>query len=130
LYWFLFYFAVSLCATESLHYGHAIRKYRSFRSRTPVGGYPESGYPRGGSHSGAYSACWYCQPGGCGVAQPVSGAADAFYPGASGAGDGHPHFELPVQISLPVYSLERPANPQPMAYLVLQADSYRPTNSS
>ena len=34
-------------------------------------------------------------------------------------------FELPVQISLPVYSLERPANPQPLAYLVLQADSYR-----
>jgi len=34
-------------------------------------------------------------------------------------------FELPVQISLPLYSLERPANPQPLAYLVLQADSYR-----
>ena len=34
-------------------------------------------------------------------------------------------FELPVQISLPVYSLERAANPQPLAYLVLQADSYR-----
>ncbi len=34
-------------------------------------------------------------------------------------------FELPIQISLPVYSLERPANPQPLAYLVLQADSYR-----
>ena len=34
-------------------------------------------------------------------------------------------FELPVQISLPPYSLERPANPQPLAYLVLQADSYR-----
>lgn len=34
-------------------------------------------------------------------------------------------FELPVQISLPVYSLERPANPQPLAYPVLQADSYR-----
>uniref|UniRef100_S0DFW6 Putative diguanylate cyclase n=1 Tax=termite gut metagenome TaxID=433724 RepID=S0DFW6_9ZZZZ len=34
-------------------------------------------------------------------------------------------FELPVQISLPVYSLERPANPQPLAYLVLQSDSYR-----
>ena len=33
--------------------------------------------------------------------------------------------ELPVQISLPLYSLERPANPQPLAYLVLQADSYR-----
>ncbi|HGY1465767.1 biofilm formation regulator HmsP [Klebsiella sp. 141198] len=34
-------------------------------------------------------------------------------------------FELPVQISLPIYSLERPANPQPLAYLILQADSYR-----
>ncbi|WP_421549829.1 biofilm formation regulator HmsP [Kluyvera intermedia] len=34
-------------------------------------------------------------------------------------------FELPVQISLPLYSLERPANPQPLAYLVLQGDSYR-----
>ncbi|ROP56326.1 diguanylate cyclase/phosphodiesterase [Enterobacter sp. BIGb0383] len=34
-------------------------------------------------------------------------------------------FELPVQISLPIYSLERPANPQPLAYLVLQADSWR-----
>lgn len=34
-------------------------------------------------------------------------------------------FEFPVQISLPVYSLERPANPQPLAYLVLQADSFR-----
>ncbi|EPE7490839.1 sensor domain-containing phosphodiesterase [Cronobacter universalis] len=34
-------------------------------------------------------------------------------------------FELPVQISLPLYSLERPANPQPLAYLVLQADSWR-----
>ncbi|EOT5500639.1 biofilm formation regulator HmsP [Citrobacter koseri] len=34
-------------------------------------------------------------------------------------------FELPVQISLSVYSLERPANPQPLAYLVLQADSFR-----
>ena len=34
-------------------------------------------------------------------------------------------FELPVQISLPLYSLKRPANPQPLAYLVLQADSYR-----
>lgn len=33
--------------------------------------------------------------------------------------------ELPVQISLPIYSLERPANPQPLAYLVLQSDSYR-----
>lgn len=35
-------------------------------------------------------------------------------------------FDLPVQISVPLYSLERvPANPQPLAYLVLQADSYR-----
>lgn len=34
-------------------------------------------------------------------------------------------FEIPVQISLPLYSLERPANPQPLAYLVLQADSWR-----
>ncbi|HFO0255721.1 TPA: biofilm formation regulator HmsP [Raoultella ornithinolytica] len=34
-------------------------------------------------------------------------------------------FELPVQISLPIYSLERPANPQPIAYLVLQADSWQ-----
>lgn len=34
-------------------------------------------------------------------------------------------FELPVQISLPLYSLERPANPQPLAYLLLQADPYR-----
>ena len=34
-------------------------------------------------------------------------------------------FELPIQISLPIYSLQRPANPQPIAYLVLEADSYR-----
>lgn len=34
-------------------------------------------------------------------------------------------FELPVQISLPIYSLERPANPQPISYLVLQADSWQ-----
>ncbi|KFK93680.1 MULTISPECIES: biofilm formation regulator HmsP [unclassified Serratia (in: enterobacteria)] len=35
-------------------------------------------------------------------------------------------FELPVQISVPLHSLERvPANPQPLAYLVLQADSFR-----
>jgi EAL domain-containing protein (putative c-di-GMP-specific phosphodiesterase class I)/GGDEF domain-containing protein len=34
-------------------------------------------------------------------------------------------FELPVQISLPIYSLQRPVNPQPLAYLVLQSDSYR-----
>lgn len=32
-------------------------------------------------------------------------------------------FELPLQITLPLYSLARPANPQPLAYLVLQADS-------
>ncbi|WP_374255454.1 biofilm formation regulator HmsP [Yokenella regensburgei] len=34
-------------------------------------------------------------------------------------------FELPVQISLPLYALGRPANPQPLAYLVLQADSWQ-----
>lgn len=34
-------------------------------------------------------------------------------------------FEIPVQISLPLYSTERPGNPQPLAYLVLQADSWR-----
>lgn len=34
-------------------------------------------------------------------------------------------FELPVQISLPIYSLERPAISQPLAYLVLQSDPYR-----
>lgn len=35
-------------------------------------------------------------------------------------------FELPIQISVPLYSLERvPANQQPLAYLVLQADSFR-----
>ncbi|MBV4414472.1 diguanylate cyclase [Enterobacteriaceae bacterium YMB-R22] len=34
-------------------------------------------------------------------------------------------FELPVQITLPLYSLERPANPQPLAYLVLHADAWR-----
>jgi hypothetical protein len=39
-------------------------------------------------------------------------------------------FELPVQISLPVYSLERPANPQPLAYLVLQATPTACINSS
>jgi len=33
-------------------------------------------------------------------------------------------FELPIQISLPIYSLQRPVNPQPLAYLVLQADSW------
>ncbi len=34
-------------------------------------------------------------------------------------------FELPVQISLPLYSLGRPSSPQPLAYLVLQADNWR-----
>lgn len=32
-------------------------------------------------------------------------------------------FELPVQVSLPLYSLGQPGNSQPLAYLVLQADS-------
>lgn len=34
-------------------------------------------------------------------------------------------FELPIQISLPIYSLEKPASPQALAYLVLQADPYQ-----
>lgn len=35
-------------------------------------------------------------------------------------------FELPIQISVPLYPLEwGPANSQPMAYLALQADSFR-----
>lgn len=34
-------------------------------------------------------------------------------------------FELPVQITLPLYSLDRPTNPQPLAYLVLQADAWQ-----
>lgn len=34
-------------------------------------------------------------------------------------------FELPIQISLPLYPPAGEANPQPLAYLVLQADSYR-----
>src|SRR5699024_5697303 len=34
-------------------------------------------------------------------------------------------FALPLQISLRVYSLDRPAHPQPIAYLVLQAHSFR-----
>ncbi|EMY3530473.1 biofilm formation regulator HmsP [Yersinia ruckeri] len=35
-------------------------------------------------------------------------------------------FQLPVQITVPLYSLESvPANPKPLAYLVLQADSFR-----
>lgn len=33
-------------------------------------------------------------------------------------------FELPVQITVPLYSVE-PANPKPLAFLVLQADSWR-----
>nr|WP_024966406.1 biofilm formation regulator HmsP [Pantoea sp. IMH] len=33
-------------------------------------------------------------------------------------------FELPVQITVPLYSVE-PANPKPMALLILQADSWR-----
>lgn len=35
-------------------------------------------------------------------------------------------FELPIQISVPLYALDRvSSNPQPFAYLVLQGDSYR-----
>ncbi|QCR37752.1 biofilm formation regulator HmsP [Nissabacter sp. SGAir0207] len=35
-------------------------------------------------------------------------------------------FSLPVRISVPLYTLERmPAHPKPLAYLVLQADSFR-----
>ncbi|RWR02282.1 biofilm formation regulator HmsP [[Pantoea] beijingensis] len=34
-------------------------------------------------------------------------------------------FELPVQITVPLYSIERTATPKPLAYLVLQADSWR-----
>ncbi len=34
-------------------------------------------------------------------------------------------FELPVQITLPLYSVERAGLPKPIAYLVLQADSSR-----
>ncbi|MDI9765117.1 biofilm formation regulator HmsP [Pantoea dispersa] len=34
-------------------------------------------------------------------------------------------FELPVQITLPLYSVERSVLPKPIAYLVLQADSSR-----
>ncbi|CUU25581.1 Protein YhjK [Duffyella gerundensis] len=34
-------------------------------------------------------------------------------------------FELPVQITVPLYSVERTALPKPLAYLVLQADSWR-----
>lgn len=35
-------------------------------------------------------------------------------------------FSLPVQITVPLYALERvPANPQPLAHLVLRADSFR-----
>ncbi|MCK8174847.1 biofilm formation regulator HmsP, partial [Erwinia amylovora] len=32
--------------------------------------------------------------------------------------------ELPVQITVPLYSVD-PANPKPLAFLVLQADSWR-----
>ena len=34
-------------------------------------------------------------------------------------------FELPVQITVPLYSVESAASPKPLAYLVLQADSSR-----
>ena len=34
-------------------------------------------------------------------------------------------FELPVQITVPLYSTDRTAAPKPLAYLVLQADSWR-----
>ncbi|QKJ85129.1 Biofilm formation regulator HmsP [Paramixta manurensis] len=34
-------------------------------------------------------------------------------------------FELPVQITVPLYSVESSASPKPLAYLVLQADSWR-----
>uniref|UniRef100_UPI003F647747 biofilm formation regulator HmsP n=1 Tax=Erwinia sp. V71 TaxID=3369424 RepID=UPI003F647747 len=34
-------------------------------------------------------------------------------------------FELPVQITVPLYSSDRTAVPKPLAYLVLQADSWR-----
>lgn len=34
-------------------------------------------------------------------------------------------FELPVQITLPLYSIEHRGLPKPIAYLVLQADSWR-----
>ncbi|MCU5773827.1 biofilm formation regulator HmsP [Erwiniaceae bacterium BAC15a-03b] len=34
-------------------------------------------------------------------------------------------FELPVQITVPLYATERTAAPKPLAYLVLQADSWR-----
>ncbi len=34
-------------------------------------------------------------------------------------------FELPVQITLPLYSVEHRGLPKPLAYLVLQADSWR-----
>ncbi|OIV47925.1 biofilm formation regulator HmsP [Sodalis sp. TME1] len=34
-------------------------------------------------------------------------------------------FRLPVEVQVPLYSLPRPSHPQALAYLVLQADSYR-----
>ncbi|MFS2221588.1 biofilm formation regulator HmsP [Pantoea sp. B65] len=34
-------------------------------------------------------------------------------------------FKLPVKITLPLYAMERTAAPKPLAYLVLQADSWR-----
>ncbi|QHM77354.1 Phytochrome-like protein cph2 [Mixta theicola] len=34
-------------------------------------------------------------------------------------------FELPVQITVPLYSVQSAASPKPLAYLVLQADSWR-----
>ncbi len=122
---FLYYFAVSLCATESLYHGHAVRKYRAIRSRTAVCGYSESRYSGSGSHFKPYPACWHRQPGGCGIAEPVPALRMRFIPERPVPVTVTRLFELPVQISLPIYSLERPANPQPLAYLVLQADSYR-----
>lgn len=121
----LHYFAVSLCATESLYHGHAVRKYRAIRSRTAVCGYSESRYSGSGSHFKPYPACWHRQPGGCGIAEPVRALRMRFIPERPVPVTVTRLFELPVQISLPIYSLERPANPQPLAYLVLQADSYR-----
>ncbi len=46
--------------------------------------------PEAGSHFKPYPACWHRQPGGCGIAEPVPGAADAIYPRAAGAGNRHP----------------------------------------
>ena len=64
----------------------------------------------------------YREPRGCRAAEPVRGAADEFYPGASRPDDGGACLNCRLQISC-LYSLERPANPQPLAYTVLQADS-------